>query len=926
MSQHMPKGKISVAVLSALLAIGATLSGCNNNKPTTELLTDAQQYQAKGDQKAALIQLKNAVAQSPADGEARLRLGTLALEMGDLASADKELRRAASLGMPAQRTLPLLARAMLEQGQFKDVLEQVTPEAAKASAPLLARRGDAYLALGDAAHAKEAYEQALAVDAHSGDALVGLSKHALVQRDVQAAQLYAAEAVAKDPTNVDAWLFQGNMLRAANKPDEALAAFDKVLALKPTHRTAHIEKATLDISRAKYDAAQAELDLAVKSTPGSLLVTYTQGLLDFSRGKFQAAQESVQKVLKTAPNHVPTMLLAGAVELNLGANEQAQQHLRKVLEVAPDNLYARKMLAQALLKSSQPADAAAALAPALAQPTQDAQLLALAGESYLQARDFDKASSYFEKAAAIAPKAAVVHTSLGLSRLNQGEQDKAISELQLATQLDPDSARAGFALVQAHLAAHQYDKAQAAVDDLAKRQPDNAEVQNLKGGVCAAKGDMAGARAAFKKASALQPKYFAPVANLADLDVHEKHPDAARQRFTAFLQKEPKNYGAMAALADLALMQGKPDEATTWLEKANSANPDALAPALRLGQHYLRTRQPQKALVLARKYQTANPTSPDMLELLGESQLATNDQPGALETYSKLVNVLPKSARAQMLLANVHALMKRNDEAADDLKRAVELAPDLPEARIAQAQLAMRSGKPDDAIAAARAAQKQPRLAMLGYTIEGDVQLGQRKVAPALAAYEKAYAVTPTPQLLVKVASTMKLAGRAADAGKLVAQWRKAHPDEPVVALYAAEDHLANHELKPAIALLEGVLKSQPDNPVALNNLAWAYQQAKDPRALATAEQAFKVTGNSPAVMDTLGWLLVEQGNTGRGVPLLQKAATLSPNDGDIRFHLAAGLSKAGDKAGAKKELDKLLAENARFPQLDAARSLRSTL
>src|SRR5207245_1948265 len=107
--------------------------------------------------------------------------------------------------------------------------------------------GDAYLALGDVAHAKASYEQALAVDAHSGDALVGLSKHALTQRDREAAQLYAAEAVTKDPRNADAWLFQGSMLRAANKPDEALVAFDKVLAINPGHRTAHIEKATLDI-------------------------------------------------------------------------------------------------------------------------------------------------------------------------------------------------------------------------------------------------------------------------------------------------------------------------------------------------------------------------------------------------------------------------------------------------------------------------------------------------------------------------------------------------------------------------------------------------------------------------------------------------------------------------------------------------------
>jgi Tfp pilus assembly protein PilF len=58
------------------------------------------------------------------------------------------------------------------------------------------------------------------------------------------------------------------------------------------------------------------------------------------------------------------------------------------------------------------------------------------------------------------------------------------------------------------------------------------------------------------------------------------------------------------------------------------------------------------------------------------------------------------------------------------------------------------------------------------------------------------------------------------------------------------------------------VVKRNPNNPAALNNLAWAYQQEKDPRALGTAEQAFKLAGDNPGVLDTLGWMLVEQGNT----------------------------------------------------------------
>jgi Tfp pilus assembly protein PilF len=132
--------------------------------------------------------------------------------------------------------------------------------------------------------------------------------------------------------------------------------------------------------------------------------------------------------------------------------------------------------------------------------------------------------------------------------------------------------------------------------------------------------------------------------------------------------------------------------------------------------------------------------------------------------------------------------------------------------------------------------------------------------------------------------------------------------------------------LKPAISLLENVLKQKPNNPVALNNLAWAYQQEKDPRALDTAEQAFKVAGDNPGVMDTLGWMLVEQGNTARGLPLLQKASGLAPDAPEIRYHLAVGLNKSGDKQGARKELDKLLAQNKPFAQIEEARALLKTL
>ena len=72
--------------------------------------------------------------------------------------------------------------------------------------------------------------------------------------------------------------------------------------------------------------------------------------------------------------------------------------------------------------------------------------------------------------------------------------------------------------------------------------------------------------------------------------------------------------------------------------------------------------------------------------------------------------------------------------------------------------------------------------------------------------------------------------------------------------------------------------------------------------------------------------MLVEQGNTTRGVELLQKAVAAAPKALEIRYHLAQAWVKAGDKAKARAELERLLSTDAMFPQQDEALALLKQL
>lgn len=917
----------TMITLTAAALLIVCLASCGQNQSPQALVAEAKQYQQKGDNKAAIIQLKNALQKNPDDPEARYLLGTIYNVTGDPKSAEKELRRAMSLGMSPDKVLPELGKALLFQGQFQQVLDETKQISGEnESAEISSLRGNAYLAMGKDQEAKAAFEQALKNKPDFLVALIGLARHALMEKDIDTATRFSEQAVSQNPQNADAWLFKADLLRAQGKIQPALDAYDQTLKLQPTNTLAHINKAFLEISTGKFDAAKADIDVARKASPNNLMVFYSQAMLDFRQGKNDAAWESLQQILRAAPEHMPSVLLAGAVQYSLGSMSQAEQYLKNYLEKDPGNLYARNLLASTLLKTHQTQRALDVLAPALKATQPNFQSLMLAGDAYMQSGDFTKATDYFEKASTLAPEDAKPHAALGISKMAQGEDAHAVSELEMAAQLDSKSSNADVLLVMTHLRHKEFDKALVAAKAMEKDHPDNPLSHNLEGVAYLGKKDIASARTSFEKAVSIQSTYFPAVANLAQLDLLDKKPDLAKKRFEAILQKDKKNIKAMTALANLALGQGQVKEATSWLERASKENPDALQPAILLVAHYLRIGDKQKALSLAQKLQGSNPESPEALDILAQAQFVNGDKPAALETYNRLVTMRPDSALAQFRIASIYMAMQNPSAASDALKKALTLQPDYLEAQLAMASLEVRKGNYEQALAIARQIQKKNGKSPVGYVLEGDLLTVQKKPDLAVKAYEQAFSISQSGPLLVKLHAALSRAGKDKDASARMAQWLKEHPTDATTRIYLADTYIAEKQTKAAVEQYQIILSQDPKYVPALNNIAWLYQQEKNPRAQEYAEQAFKLKPDNPAVLDTLGWILVQQGNTTRGLPLLQKATSLAPEAAVIQYHFVLGLVKSGDKIKARKELEQLLASGKNFSQIEEARALLKQL
>jgi putative PEP-CTERM system TPR-repeat lipoprotein len=915
----------ALAIFGSLM-LAAGLSGCLQQETSASLMAQARQHLQQGETKAALIQMRNAAVKSPADPEIRYQLARVYNDYNEPAAAEKEIRKALSLGCERAKALPQLVRALVAQDKAQAALDESAADAAQASPALLAARADAWLAVGDRAKAQEGYAQALAGEPGLAAALLGQGNMAWMAKDGALALKLAEQAVQANPKDPAVFRFKGSVLRHLGKPEAALDALGLALALQPDHLFARVERADLEIELKQYAAAKADIAALDKTTPNSPYAIYLQALLDHTQGKFSDAQAQLLKLLKIVPNHMPTMLLAGANELKLDNATAAQGFFNAYLERNPDSLYARKLLAQALLKTGQPAEAAAALGPLLRSGAQDAQLLVLAGESHLRNKDYKAAEQYFAKAAAIMPDEAALHTSLGLAQLGQGQVLRAVEQLGRATALDPKSEQAALYLIRSEISLGRYDKALAAVKAYQAAQQDNVVVRNLEGSIYLAQKNVAAARAAFEKAVALQPTHMAAMLNLAQLDLQEHKTDAARQRFETVLQHDPHHVGAMTALADIAVLQGQAATAVRWLEQAVAEKPKAAELGMRLARAYLTAGQHAKATTLARQLQVNDGNNPALSELLGQVQLANHDGAGALESFGKMVQQDPKSAPAWFGVAAAHLMLKNAAAASADLKKALALDPKYRPARMALAEIAQQQNRPADVLAIARQMQKEEGQQAAGYVMEGDLLVRQQKYKEAVALYEKAYGYDKDGRIVLAMHRTLLAAGLPRDADQRLAQYRREQPGDLAAAMYAAELSLSRKEFKAAVADLEQVLKAAPDSPVALNNLAWAYSELKDPRALATAEKALKAAPDSAAILDTTGWLLAAKGDTARAVPMLKRAATLQPANAVLRYHLAVALNQSGDKKAAKVELERLIAGGTSFPHLDEAIALLKVL
>jgi cellulose synthase operon protein C len=914
--------------LAAGLAVLALLQGCSRENPA-QYISSAKEYLAADKRGAAIVQLKNALAQDPANGEGRFLLGRTLLESGDAVLAAIELQKAADLGYAPSLAAPTLARAWMQQGQHRKVIEKfasTTLDDPNATAELKGLVALAYGADGNNQGAASSLDAAARIAPEHPVPTLLRARRLAATGDLDRALALVGTVTEKHPKHVEALLLKADLLVAKKEQAAAIEAYRAVLAARREELPAHFAFVSLLLDASDLNAAGEAIKELKKIKPGHPSTQYLEARLAFQQGRTGEANEIVQSLLKRAPDDPEVLLLSGNVAFQMGALRQAEQQLAGVLQKQPNNHPARELLAWTHLRNGEPAKTLAVLKPVLERQDSSEKAISLAAAAHSELGDLQAAERLYRRLVELNPKSANAKTALARNGARRGDA-KALSQLESLAASDA-GVGADMALITARIQRRELDAALQAIDRLQRKRPSESQPSYLRGRVQLLKGDPAGARKSFDQAAAIDPLYFPAIANLAALDAREGKLEHAEQRFTAILKKNPNHVQTLVTIAALRAIANKgPDDVVPLLTKAIAQDPANVAARLALVNYHLGSKQGAKAaLDAAQSAVSVVPDNGDLLDALGRAQIANGDLNQAIASYNRLAALQPGSARPHVGLADVQLAAKDDDAAARSLKKALAIESSSSLAMTKLVALELRAGRAEAAMAIARSAQAQRATSAFGSELEGDVHAAQRNWTAASAAYQRALQKEGNARVARRLYAVLRAAEKRGDAEAAASSWLKAHPLDVDYMLDVGAVALRNNDPAAAEQHFARAVQLQPGNPAANNNLAWALGDLKKPGALEHAEKANALQPNQPAFMDTLARQLAAQNKLSSAIELQTRAVALDSGNPAFRLALARFHAQAGNKAEARKQLEPLLVLGDKYSGHAEVRRLQQEL
>lgn len=292
------------------------------------------------------------------------------------------------------------------------------------------------------------------------------------------------------------------------------------------------------------------------------------------------------------------------------------------------------------------------------------------------------------------------------------------------------------------------------------------------------------------------------------------------------------------------------------------------------------------------------------------------DMAGAEQDLKKAIEVAPENPLAYTRMGLLRLSQGRTGEGQRLLEQALEHDPNALEALLSLVRLYGIQKQPTKALDRVNAQIAKAPNNSAYYQLLGQLLAGQKDFAKAEAAVQKALDLNKNNANALLLLGQLQVAGGSKD--KAAASYERSIQQNPrdvrsYVLLGGLEESGGNWQR--AQELYQKALQVEPDYPIAANNLAYLMlEHGGNPDvALSLAQVASRGMPDLPNAADTLAWAYYHKGAYKLAVDLLEDAVKKAPQNPAYHYHLGLAYQKANNQAGARKHLEETLRLNPSF-------------
>jgi tetratricopeptide (TPR) repeat protein len=733
--------------------------------------------------------------------------------------------------------------------------------------------GNRYFSRGKYREARIMYLDALKRDQRFGPAHYRLGLTALKIGPVRdAVNGFRRASELLPPDNADHWdaivkLSEVYLMVAREQKqvlDEVEQMCEKLLKRDPKSFDGHRLMGDLDMARsllavqsAKKDEATAllraavtEYDKARQIKPDDEGVMMQLARADASLGEYGKAEALYKKIVES--NKTLQAAYSELYKLYIFEHKmpEGEQILKTAFQNNPKQFGFLTTLALHYSLTGRHDDMVAVLQQVKSHSAEFDQAYMVVGDFYLRIGDGETAIREYKEGLTKDPKRKISYEKRMIEvYMRQGRRAEASDLNAQILKEDPaDNEAKGLA------ATFLLDKGEVAraiteLNSVVTRSPDNPVAHYQLGRAHSARGEFEQARQQFTKAIELRPDYIMARLALAQLQVTRGEFDAALKSAGQVLQIDRNSINAR--LIESAALMG--------MRKFGESR-DSIGGMLK-----------------------ANPTSPDAHFQMGLVSLAENKFKEAEDAFRKTHQLNPANARGLMGLVETQMAQSRPDTAMKLLKAESEKNPNSIDLRLAIGNIAVRSGKYEEALQA------------------------YNSILNSLDKNSKARG-----DVFLRIGETYRRKGDDASAVSVLQRARELMPDSVSVlsTLALTLDHAGRWN--DARQAYEATLKLDANSGIPLNNLAYlmAEHNGDLDDALTKAQKAKRLMPNTHEVADTLGWIYLKKNLSDNAIDIFKDLVTKAPNHSTFRYHLGMALYQKGDKPKALRELNEALKYN----------------